>query len=75
MCVSACVAEVGGWKGSGVESGARAPTDGRVITVRKSMLLDLRPPRTFIALAAGQTDVEDGLSLRELKVAGACGGK
>lgn len=66
----------GGWlKGSSVESAARAPTDGHVITVRKSMLLDLRPPHTFIILAAGQTDVADSLSLRELKVASACGGK
>lgn len=39
------------------------------------MLLDLRPPHTFIILAAGQTDVEDGLSLHELKVVGACGAK
>lgn len=36
----------------------QAPTDGHVITVRKSMLLDLRPPHTFINLAAGQTHVE-----------------
>lgn len=55
----ACEAK-GGWlKGSSVESGVRPPTDGHVITVRKSMLLDLRPPHTFIILAAEQTDVED----------------
>lgn len=46
-------------KGSSVESGAQALTDGHVIPVRKSMLLDLRLPHIFISLAGGQTDVKD----------------
>ncbi len=64
LCFCACVmCGRGGWqKGSSVESGAQALTDGHVITVRKSMLLDLRLPHTFISLAAGQTDVEDSCS-------------
>lgn len=56
------MAAVGGQKGSCVESSAQALTDGHVITVRKSMLLDLRMPHTFISLASGQTDVEDSWS-------------
>lgn len=40
----------------------RALTDDHVITVRKSMLLDLRLPHTFISLAAGHTDVEESAS-------------
>lgn len=41
-----------------VERGAQALTDGHVITARKSMLLDLGLPHTFIGLAAGRADVD-----------------
>lgn len=59
---------------------AQALTNGHVITVRKSMLLDLRLHCTFISLAAGQTHVEDRyrknvllqIHLHELKVVHTC---
>lgn len=60
--LSLCVCDVWqrwGLKGSSVESGVQALTDGHVIPVRKSMLLDLRLPHIFISLAADQTDVKD----------------
>lgn len=55
VCAQLCLCGRGGWqKGSSVQ----ALTDGHVITVRKSMLLDLRLPHTFISLAAGQLRAE-----------------
>lgn len=53
-----CVAEVGGRREAVMRVRVRAPTDGHVITVRKSMFFDLWPPHTFINLAAGHTHVE-----------------
>lgn len=59
----------GGWlRGSSDERGARALTDGHVITARKSMLLDLRLPHTFTLLDAGQTDVDYGFIKKKKKV-------
>lgn len=52
------MAEVGGSREVVLRICVQAPTDGQVITVRKSMLLDLRPPHTFINLAASQTHLE-----------------